>query len=1116
MAEAPTGQASPRQRRLPKHAPDSPQGRTPSPAVFTIVSANYISMAATLMQSVRRHHPDVARYIILADAYNSFDGMDLAAELITCDQLGIDLLGNMKLWYTVMEFNTAVKPFTFRALFQRYGYTDAVYLDPDIQLYGPIDDVFTALQDHSLVLTPHMTKPLQDGKEPSDLSIMKAGVYNLGFAAVKNDADGNGLVDWWCDRLFAHCRVDIAGNMFTDQRWMDLSPVLVERPFLLRHPGYNAAYWNIAHRVVERAGDGSWTVNGLPLKFFHFSGIKVNDPTVFSKHQNRFTIDDLGQIAELCDEYRTAVAANAWEKTSRIPYAYGKFRDGRPIEDGMRRWVMQAIDSGRLPKDKPIRINAAFFDAADEQVFADGQHLTRYAYQLWQDRPDLRRAFDLQTTNGFASYVSWFCGGQAEQEGSSPRSIQAARALQEFGKPADAYEPREAVPPPWPAMATSHWDGPARDVHDWLLGEVAVAADGGTVALPRQMAFAWERRTDLQRHFPLLSLADYDKFMLWTLTNGLQEGAVLPALFSDAFWRSLDSADGPQAGYDGMPVTRGLLLTARCGYLRDNFQSWTGFPGEFRGRLEHAFWFVFVAAREFGWDPAMTASVRAYLDGPSEYGIGSYRFSRGMMVPWDTREDVRQTFSLQSEAGAWLYLTWLAVQGRAEYGVELADLCPGLDRFLFTLSPRYAGLLRLDEFAYYQRDDLRAAFDLATPEGRAGLTGWMTAEQDGYLAAIGLRVRTTAVKPPLPVHAHVALTGDWDTQNGVGEDLRSSVAALDAAGFTDYVIVNLDAKTVLTAERVVLPPGTPVRVAWNIVHRNADTAVADWVALAKLAVEAQRVVGHWHWELERLPSYAAYAYSFYDEIWASSQFALDAFAADQRRPVRLLNGAVTTPSPSHLVSRQTLGLDPDATVFLFMFDFGSYATRKNPHAVIQAFELAFPMGDEPVQLMIKTQNAKWRPDLMAELAALSDDPRIILKDARVSRDALISLMMEADAFVSLHRSEGYGRAPAEAMLLGRPVILTGYSGTNDFADAGCACVVDYTLVPVQPNEYPGVERQRWADADVGQAAAYMRWVHEQPEAALAMAQRGRQRVLELLDPAKVGAAMVAMMPPLEP
>ena len=59
------------------------------------------------------------------------------------------------------------------------------------------------------------------------------------------------------------------------------------------------------------------------------------------------------------------------------------------------------------------------------------------------------------------------------------------------------------------------------------------------------------------------------------------------------------------------------------------------------------------------------------------------------------------------------------------------------------------------------------------------------------------------------------------------------------------------------------------------------------------------------------------------------------------------------------------------------------------------------------------------------------------------------LMAAADIVLSLHRSEGFGLVPAEAMQLGKPVVATGWSGNMDFMNARNSAPVSYSLVPVQ-------------------------------------------------------------------
>ncbi len=562
-------------------------------AIFTIVSANYIAFAATLMQSVRRFHPDVPRFIILADAPHTFDRLDIAAELIACDELGIHLIGNMKLWYSVIEFNTAVKPFTFRHLFNERGFDAAIYLDPDIQLYAPLDQVFTALLDHSLVLTPHMTKPLQDGKHPSDLSIMKSGVYNLGFATIANDEDGRFLVQWWCDRLFNHCRVDVPGNIFTDQRWMDLAPVLVQRPFLLRDPGHNVAYWNLVHRTVDRGPEGAWRAGGVPLVFFHFSGINPEDPTVFSKHQDRFTVETLGPVAALCDEYRYRVLANGWLTYNRLPYAYGSFSDGQPILDSMRRWLLKATDDGLLPTQRPLLLGSAFFDAPDEVSFAEGGRLTRFAHQFWRDRPDLQAAFPVSQPEGLKNYVAWFCEGSAANEGVQPGLIQAARALRDRGPRPRIATPARPKQPPWPPLSIDSWDGPARDAAQWLRGAVTFAMGAVVLRIQRQAALLWEQRIDLQQFFALDDRQGLEDYHAWTLTDGMQEGSILADLFDADYLAWLQAPSSIARLYGDLPITHGMTLTRRCEHTRGPLQTWRQFPLDAKARLEQAFWYAF-------------------------------------------------------------------------------------------------------------------------------------------------------------------------------------------------------------------------------------------------------------------------------------------------------------------------------------------------------------------------------------------------------------------------------------------------------------------------------------------------------------------------------------------
>ena len=209
-------------------------------AFFSIVSANYLAYAITLMQSVRRHHPDAARYVFLADEDPGTLGLDPALfTLVPVHELGIPNFAHFALRYSVLEFNTAMKPFAVRWLLPRHSAAPIVYLDPDVYVVSPLVEVFSATSDGALaVITPHLTAPVTDDKRPGELSILRVGAYNLGFIALGPHEMRPALTDWWADKLERAAYVDLESGLFTDQRWIDLVPGLFpsERgPKSLRH-----------------------------------------------------------------------------------------------------------------------------------------------------------------------------------------------------------------------------------------------------------------------------------------------------------------------------------------------------------------------------------------------------------------------------------------------------------------------------------------------------------------------------------------------------------------------------------------------------------------------------------------------------------------------------------------------------------------------------------------------------------------------------------------------------------------------------------------------------------------------------------------------------------------
>lgn len=366
------------------------------PVFFTIVSANYLAYARVLMQSIRDHHPEADRFVFLADEPSGDSGADPDLfELVPARDLEPPYYDHLAFRYSILEFNTALKPFAFRWLARRQPSAPITYLDPDILVLSPLIAVREATASGALaVLTPHIDAPLNDGKQPDEATFLRVGAYNLGFIATGAHPSRQALIDWWADRLEFGAFVDLEFGTFTDQKWIDLLPGLFPDVRVLRHPGYNLAYWNLAVRNVTESGDGRLLANGEPVAFVHFSGVNVAHPDEFSKYQNRFDADSIGALGPVYRRYLEALTANDHARLAGSRYAYERLRGGSLITPEMRSLFRYRFDVGRPHESKdPFGLAASdFAKAVSIRV-----RLTRRAleaYRMLRRRPYVRLVID--------------------------------------------------------------------------------------------------------------------------------------------------------------------------------------------------------------------------------------------------------------------------------------------------------------------------------------------------------------------------------------------------------------------------------------------------------------------------------------------------------------------------------------------------------------------------------------------------------------------------------------------------------------------------------------------------------------------------------------------------
>lgn len=479
------------------------------------------------------------------------------------------------------------------------------------------------------------------------------------------------------------------------------------------------------------------------------------------------------------------------------------------------------------------------------------------------------------------------------------------------------------------------------------------------------------------------------------------------------------------------------------------------------------------------------------------------------IVSW--RSDLRPLYDLETEAG-WLgSLQWWSQSGQAECGVPgwslpwHAALRRELHGMATAFDARHAGAaqaLPYLAFAVLQlRPDLCAAFNIEQPEGCEQLQAWWTANgQTEYAALAALFEDPDRQTPGLNI------VGYAQGVIGISEDVRMAVRSLSHAQVSVAVI---DAPMPGPAPRdhtlddlLATQPAHPFSLYCLPPPELGRLAMEGGLRLLRSGTYN---IGGPHWELPMWPRHLAGVFDTLDEVWTYTAFVYQAIAPLTSKPVLKVPLAVEVDTAIGR-DRPALGLPENRFLFLVMFDGNSWLSRKNPLAAVQAFAKAF-QGNRHVGLVIKAMgldraSAGWQ----AVEAVIKGDERVTVIDATLSRDELTCLSASCDAYVSLHRAEGFGRIIAETMLLGVPTITTNFSGNVDFCLPTTSYLVDGPLVPLRHEDYIFADGQHWCDPDVDQAAQQMRRLYEDTAHTKALADAARDLIRSQYSPEAAGAA----------
>jgi glycosyltransferase involved in cell wall biosynthesis len=413
------------------------------------------------------------------------------------------------------------------------------------------------------------------------------------------------------------------------------------------------------------------------------------------------------------------------------------------------------------------------------------------------------------------------------------------------------------------------------------------------------------------------------------------------------------------------------------------------------------------------------------------------------------------------------------------------------------------------------RADLRAAFPLDTQESRQNLVNWfdihgktehnLSIFEDGEnqsckptnkVSGALVSDKSNVERSKKRLSFGMNIIGNAAGGSGMAKHAQTTLLAADYVGVPACIVDQETCDSDRASYRIPLDLVTnKSRYSINVAAHNIDS-FPSYIARSGEHIGDCYNIYFGNWEYSDYPSRWQEIIKHFDEIWAPSQFTLKTMSSVFKQPVTYIPLSVTV-SPGYIHKRKFFNLPEDTFLFLFTFDYWSWLERKNPIACVKAFKLAFPKETEPVGLVIKVKNIhSFHPqasEQWVELLKLAEsDKRITIIDEIYHDNVLHDLVRECDAYISLHRAEGFGLAIAEAMLLGKPVIATNYSGNTDFTKDDNSCPVNYELISLaEPHaEFLGIQT-KWADPDIEHAAWFMQRMYEDSTYGKKLGQAGQ-------------------------
>jgi hypothetical protein len=243
----------------------------------TITTSDHLYKVFALRDSLLRYDNNTTLHVLVIDDLES--ETDVAGIRIyrVADLSGEDTVQKIASKYKRNKdrLRWSLKPSFLKFLLGKDDITKAIYLDNDLFFYNNYDFLFSYLDQHSFLLTPHYYDRSPEHDQNWLEANFRAGLFNAGFIGVNKNAIGT--LQWWAECCLYRCKKSAFRGTFDDQKYLDLIPVMCEDAMILRHQGCNVAEWN-RFLCLREVVKGTVLINGVwPIIFIHFNNTTIRE-----------------------------------------------------------------------------------------------------------------------------------------------------------------------------------------------------------------------------------------------------------------------------------------------------------------------------------------------------------------------------------------------------------------------------------------------------------------------------------------------------------------------------------------------------------------------------------------------------------------------------------------------------------------------------------------------------------------------------------------------------------------------------------------------------------------------------------------------------------------------